>query len=188
MTLDSVGTYDSHEWGGGSTVGAAQKRRRWTVPFMAVKSPSSVNIAVDPPEVNWAEDVAALPGEAATVFVLENVRARRRLSRLIKVLCSDENVYPADDPAAAQRAQETALASLRLLNALPRGSRLPKVSPDGEGGLHFLWSNEQALIVTVDGWRLHIVEAPGTPDAVYRDDVDFAGRVVPQEILAAIRG
>ena len=75
-----------------------------------------------------------------------------------------------------------------FFHLLPASRALPKISPDGEGGLMMIWEcNGNPLLVTVDNRRLHAVTSATTPRAQYHDDVPFDDvSEIPQVILDAI--
>lgn len=75
-----------------------------------------------------------------------------------------------------------------FLRALPDNKSLPKLSPDGEGGVMMVWeAHNRTLLVTADESVLHTVFAAATPDAVYLNDIPFnAAKTIPREILDAI--
>jgi len=64
---------------------------------------------------------------------------------------------------------------------------MPKISPDGEGGLLMAWETHGDLVIAVlDGWRIHLVAAATTPHARYLDDLPFDGEQIPKAILESI--
>ncbi|MGI4778026.1 MAG: hypothetical protein ACRYGA_07885 [Janthinobacterium lividum] len=146
---------------------------------------SSVSTVTDAVNNSWlanSSDPSALPGEAVTKAVLDDIFARQRLCALVKAISLDVEYFGASGGFALQ----TRASALSLLNALPRGSRLPQISPDGSGGLLLLWDALNPLVVTVEGIKLHFVEKAGSPMAVYHDDIDFSEHKVPDNLLAAI--
>ncbi len=93
--------------------------------------------------------------------------------------------------AAGQSAKITVITQLtaqRFLLALPAGKALPKISPDGEGGLVMVWEGATGpLLLTIDDFHLHAVIGATTRQAEYIDDVPFGpGRNIPQRILDSI--
>ena len=82
----------------------------------------------------------------------------------------------------------TRSVSEAFLRALPSGKALPKISPDGEGGLMMVWEGSgRPFVLIVDDLRLHGVIAAGTPQAEYIDDMPLdSAQVLPDSILDAI--
>jgi hypothetical protein len=184
--LESVSTYDEAGWGDVTTE-AAPKQRRWLHPRRRTSTSTVIGGARATVEA-WGAGAPVIPGEAATVHVLDDIRARTRLLRLVDALCADESLFPiAGSAKAALRVDQTRLATQKLIGSLPRGTPLPKVSPDGEGSLVFLWPRERTLVANVDGWHLQFIESAGRPDAVYHDEVDIREQRVPAELLAALQ-
>lgn len=179
--VEAVLTYEPNETGWSSlTVSDAPKQtlKNW----VRTSGSTAISQAVDGFK-NWY-DAAVLPGQAVTPSTVAAYRARRRLRQLVDRLCADLSVLGVE--GRPQHAEMTRAASRCFLNALPLSAPLPKVSPDGEGGLIFLWLDAPKLLVGVDDWTLHYVQAAGTPQAVYRDDVAFAENSLPDELLLAI--
>lgn len=78
-------------------------------------------------------------------------------------------------------------ASIAFLKALPDQYRLPKIAPDGEGGVTMRWSLDHFdVIVSVDGWSLYTTVAPSSDNPEYLDVFNFDGSAVPKEILKHI--
>ena len=78
-------------------------------------------------------------------------------------------------------------AALSLLIELPADRPFHNVSPDGEGGLMMVWDDPlQALLLTVDSWRLHAVVNPATSRSQHVDVIPFDGETVPQKLLDLI--
>jgi hypothetical protein len=82
----------------------------------------------------------------------------------------------------------TQLTAQVFLRALPASKALPKISPDGEGGLVMVWDGTTGpLLLTIDGFHLHAVIGATTPQAEYVDNAPFGlGRNIPQRILDSI--
>ncbi|MGH7077506.1 MAG: hypothetical protein ACREFU_05355 [Acetobacteraceae bacterium] len=75
----------------------------------------------------------------------------------------------------------------RFLTAIPMRKALPRISPDGEGGLMMVWeSPADRLLVTIDECLLQVVVAAATPRATYLNDLSFDGAEIPRNVLAAI--
>jgi len=127
-------------------------------------------------------DIAVLPGEAATIEQISRQRERRELISLIRRLLADGFTW---GERATPITPETERAAIALVGLLP--AAMPKVSPDGEGGLLMVWEApaDNPLLIVVDGCRLHMVTAATTARASYYDDLAFDGQQLPSEVLAA---
>jgi hypothetical protein len=121
-------------------------------------------------------DIGVVPGERATAEVLANDRERQLLASVIRKLERHAEVSSASHEAAKT-----------FLDALPRTTPLPKVAPDGDGGLLLAWTLESGTrtLVTIDGWTIHCVSRAGTEMAEYSDDLAFDG-TIPVEVQEAI--
>lgn len=75
----------------------------------------------------------------------------------------------------------------RFLAAMPVRKALPRISPDGEGGLMMVWElSADPLLVTIDECLLQVVVAAATASATYLNDLPFDGTDIPENVLAAI--
>lgn len=77
-----------------------------------------------------------------------------------------------------------------FIEALPTYKQLPKVSPDGEGGVTLAWAATDSgrTLITLADWMAYGVAHAGTDQAVYLEDVSFEGAFIPDELLAVIPG
>jgi hypothetical protein len=129
-------------------------------------------------------DTTVYPGEYVTDELLGRKRAKESLIRLIEQIAVPfSDAWTADQPDRISG--DTARAAIIFLRQLPLSVALPRISPDGEGSLAMLWENADPLLVTIDNWRVHMVEAATTGRAKYLDDVPFAAEI-PENILRAI--
>jgi hypothetical protein len=82
---------------------------------------------------------------------------------------------------------DTAKAAVRLLAQIPSPWKLPRLAPNGDGGLIMIWEQEvsQAIVVVAE-WNLHLVVNPGTEVAVYVDDEPFDGETIPKAFIAVL--
>ena len=121
-------------------------------------------------------DVAVMPGECATPDVIANDSQRRLLASVIRKFERHATVSSVSHEAA-----------IAFVDALPRTAPLPKVAPDGDGGLFLAWTLESGArtLVTIDGWTIHCVSRAGTEKAKYYDDLAFDG-TRPAEVQEAI--
>jgi hypothetical protein len=90
---------------------------------------------------------------------------------------------------AAQVTWETQLATLRFIDLLPDDVKLPRVAPDGEGGITLHWETEDYRyhLGGVGDWQLHFVFNAGQAHARYVDDVTFNGDEIPDQILQFLK-
>jgi hypothetical protein len=121
-------------------------------------------------------DVGVMPGERATPDVFANDGQRQLLASVIRKFERHAAVTSVSHEAA-----------ITFIDALPRGAPLPKVAPDGDGGLLLAWTlgSGGRTLVTIDGWTIHCVSRAGTEMATYWDDLAFDG-TIPAEIQQAI--
>ena len=83
--------------------------------------------------------------------------------------------------------QETRASANVLVSSLSQSKQLPKIAPDGDGSLMLLWENgNQSVLLTVDGWKMHVVFSPATPAATYIENIPYDGVTLPSEVFAAI--
>ncbi|MQA23452.1 hypothetical protein [Rugamonas rivuli] len=125
-------------------------------------------------------DVAVHPGEFLSAAVVEREKTRDMLITSIRRFASETS-------DAYRLTSETADASVALIKALRNSMRLPKIAPDGEGGLMAVWEGEHPVIaLVVDNWKMHMVTGAATDQAEYFDDLPFDGIRLPKEILEFI--
>ncbi len=122
-------------------------------------------------------DIGVMPGERATPDALANYRQRELLASVVQKFEKHAVVSSVSHEAA-----------ITFFDALPRSAPLPKVAPDGDGGLLLAWTLKSGArtLVTIDGWTLHCVSRTGTEMAEYSDDLAFDGTIpaVIQEAIA----
>lgn len=115
---------------------------------------------------------------------LEYEDLRVMLQSIIEQMVEDAPTWDGEPIAITNEAAETAI---RFLKALPSNRELPKVAPDGEGDVLFVWEPPHGdCIVTVEGNVLHMVDRPSTNNAEHVDGKRFAGYRIPVSILHAI--
>lgn len=124
-------------------------------------------------------DASALPGVAITADVTENEEQRRTLIGILSRFALEREI-----------SRTSMHAAQCFVEALPRSKTLPKVSPDGDGGVLFAWSvpGDARTLITVADWMLYAVARAGTLDAQYFEDISFDEGVIPDELLAVISG
>lgn len=129
-------------------------------------------------------DATVYPGYAVDANTLAKERERQGLLRLIDRFQREGFSWVGRDTKIDEAASRAAKA---LLNMLPIDVALPRVAPDGEGGVLLYWdANAGNLLIVADGSKLHIVERPGMPEAHYKDDVPFDGEVIPPDVISSL--
>jgi hypothetical protein len=79
--------------------------------------------------------------------------------------------------------ETSAESAEKFLNCLPGNSVLPKVAPDGEGDVMFVWDDPaKSCIVIVEPRMLHLVSRPGTSDVKQVRSQQFLGVSLPPTI------
>lgn len=117
---------------------------------------------------------------------VEHLSRQGALQTLLNILerfSVQEDPWSDDQPEKITR--ETFLAARSFLKQLPGDVRLPKISPDGEGSLVFLWEGISPLLITMEDWRIHVVKGATTPGAEYIDDIPF-GDDIPDAVLRVL--
>jgi hypothetical protein len=110
-----------------------------------------------------------------------------RKARLLSLIDEMESGGPSWDGEPANVSEAAASTARRFLKSLPTDRELPKICPDGEGDLLFVWEPPIGnCIVTVQDNMLHMVEQPGTQSVEHIDNQEFLGRRIPVSILPAI--
>jgi len=132
-----------------------------------------------------AQIEASLSGAASTAVRRDRSGLEARLQLLRDFAAYGLSWTSGAQAKISSASRATAEAFLRTL---PDNKTLPKLSPDGEGGVMMVWEgNGRTLLVTADETVLHAVFAAATPDAVYLNDIPFdAAKTIPREILDAI--
>lgn len=132
-----------------------------------------------------SSDVAVLPGEAATADAIGREKERDALVELVQKFAVYGLSWNAE--RAVKISWATTNAAIAFFLALPARAALPRISPDGEGGLLMAWETRDDLVIAVlDGRCIHLVASATTPRARYHDDLPFDGGQIPTEILESI--
>ena len=127
---------------------------------------------------------AVMPGEALTKEVMARFKEKQNFIALIDMF-TREDFYQHVDARISETTAEAAKAFFTLL--IKKISKLPKIAPDGDGGLLSVWENDGATaMLVIDGWSLHFVTHAMTPNANYFDDVRFNEEEIPAEIYNGI--
>jgi len=130
-------------------------------------------------------DNTAMPGEAMTVQAIKKRDDRQNYISLIGHMARHGVSWDPDYTGTISF--DTAQAATALFDKFDSGTVLPKISPNGEGGLMMVWGQpENQVLAVIDNWRIHLVTQATTPNAKYSDDLAFDGEVVPTVVLLAI--
>lgn len=121
-------------------------------------------------------EASALVGVAITAAVTKNEEERRTIADILSRLAVERYI--------SKTSMHTAQC---FIEALPQGKHLPKISPDGEGGVLFAWAvaGHGRTLITLSDWMAYAVADAGTPAARYLSDTPFEG-VIADELLAVI--
>jgi hypothetical protein len=133
------------------------------------------------------EDVAVLPGRNLTADVLSRQDSIKKMKSLLEILFHQPLLWGMD--AFVEITWETQAASSRFIDLLPEDVAIPRVAPDGEGGLSLYWETQDHRhhLGGVDGWTLHFVFDAGQGNARYLDNVLFDGDEIPDQIVQGLR-
>ena len=124
------------------------------------------------------------PFEIDTPNSVEDLSHERTRQALMKLVFSfkteglsfdDRHEYVADSVSA-----EAAVAFIRHI---PKEYRLPKVAPDDEGDIIMVWEDDKTALLNVEGWKLHFVANPATPNSEHFPEVNFDGEAIPYALL-----
>jgi hypothetical protein len=117
----------------------------------------------------------------------ESLEYEDRKARLLSLLDSMACGTPSWDGEVDIVSEESAKTARRFLKALPPNRELPKIAPDGEGDVLFVWEPPHGnCIITVQRDLLHLVDHPGSPYAAHVDEQMFTGYRMPVSVLHAI--
>jgi hypothetical protein len=128
-------------------------------------------------------DTAANPGEKITPAALERSRVMDRLKILVLRFIAEGISWQAG--RATKITVSTAESAIALLPLLPNDVPIPKIAPDGEGGLNIVWEdNGNIVLLIVDNYILHTVKHAGTCSAVCEENIAFDRQSLPKELLS----
>jgi hypothetical protein len=107
-----------------------------------------------------------------------------RRSRLIAALRRLKDSAPTWSGVSTKINPASALTAEQFLLRLAPAVALPKVAPDGEGDVMFVWDQPgKECVVTVEPKLLHLVSKPGDPAGVQISAQRFLGIQIPPSIL-----
>lgn len=136
------------------------------------------NYPVDGSNSGVARDARALPGVPITDEVIESERQRRTLGVVLRRFAGERQITRA-----------TLRSALDFVGELPHAKVLPRVAPDGDGGVMLVWDTpgQGQTVITLADSMVYAVARAGTAHAHYFDDMPFDG-VIEDELLDAIPG
>jgi hypothetical protein len=138
-----------------------------------------------PCEPSIPAEIVGNPGAPLTPETMRRQADAAALIHLIGQLVQDGISWSADD--AVTISTGTAESALMFFQHLPTTSLLPKISPDGEGGLMAVWEkNGGTTLVIIDNFNIHLATGATTPDAKYFPELVFDGEQIPDVVLKAI--
>jgi hypothetical protein len=121
----------------------------------------------------------------ASYYDPEFDRLRVALAAAIQSFSTEGLTWSDRDPTLVDPA--SAESAIAFLCALPSTRELPKISPDGEGGVMLIWeSGQETAMITVDGTMLLPVINPGRPTSAHMQAVAFDGETVPPAVLGIL--
>jgi hypothetical protein len=133
-------------------------------------------LQIEPAVAQYADDLSS-----------EQLEYEDRKLRLMTLIDSMIDCAPSWDGESTFVTADAAATAIRFLSALPSNRSLPKVAPDGEGDILFVWEPPNGnCVVTVEDQMLHLVDQPGTRYVEHVDAVPFYGRRIPISILRSI--
>ncbi len=117
----------------------------------------------------------------------EQVAFEKRKARLIAAVNNMKVSAPNWYGGSATVNDNSASSAEKFIRSLPGNALLPRVAPDGEGDIMFVWDGpNENCIVTVERRTLHLVCKLGTPEVQHIPSQRFLGFQIPPAILAHI--
>jgi len=118
----------------------------------------------------------------------EQIAFEKGKERLIGAVNRMRSSSPNWRGAQTRVSEESAQSAKKFLDCLPGNAILPRVAPDGEGDIMFVWDapGHPNCVVTVEKHSLHLASGLGTPEAMHVDDKRFLGVQIPRSILKHI--
>jgi hypothetical protein len=118
----------------------------------------------------------------------EQVAFEKRKARLVNAVNAMRVSSPNWDGTQTRVNEASAQSAKKFLECLPGNAILPRVAPDGEGDVMFVWDapGQSNCIVTVEKRLLHLACGLGTAGVKHVNEQRFLGVQVPQSILKHI--
>jgi hypothetical protein len=122
------------------------------------------------------------PSITASGYDPSTERRRAQLMSIIRDWARNPITWSEREPAPVDSlSAETAIAFLRRL---PPDRAFPKIAPDGEGGLMFVWEGrERKTLLTIDRVMLLLVSEPGRPISHHFGPLRFDGEAIPRIVI-----
>lgn len=110
----------------------------------------------------------------------------KKLIQLLAIFYYQSNVEHQTD--FERITDDTVVNSKCFLDILVKESiPLPKIAPDGDGGIIFAWENsKKSMLVALQDNLISFVNNAGTPKAVYKDDLLFDSNTIPKDLMEAL--
>lgn len=150
-------------------------------PAMTVVPQPTMTVVRVPYDIDQSNSVFSRHQEILDLLKLK--KDKQQLMSLINSLSVENTPWSNDQPEKITT--DTFRAVVSFLKLLPYNVAIPKISPDGEGSLVMLWEGTSPTLLTIDGWKFHLVLGAITPTAEYKDNVPF-GEEIPEEILRSL--
>jgi hypothetical protein len=118
----------------------------------------------------------------------QQIEFEKRKARLIDAVTAMRTSAPNWSGIDTRVRDSSSQSAKKFLECLPGNAILPRVAPDGEGDVMFVWElpGQQNCVVTVENRRLHLASDLGTPNARHVDAQRFLGVRIPKPILDRI--
>lgn len=115
----------------------------------------------------------------------EQSRFEVKKARLIDAVRAMKKSAPNWSGSPTRVNDVSALSAEKFLDCLPGNTPLPRVAPDGEGDIMFVWDEpgKPKCVLTVERRSLHLACGLGTAGVKHIDDQRFLGVRIPQPIL-----
>jgi hypothetical protein len=119
----------------------------------------------------------------------EQIAFEKRKARLVDAVRAMRKSAPNWYALTSMRVNDlSAQSAEKFLECLPGNALLPRVAPDGEGDIMFVWGDpgQPNCVVTVEKRALHLARGLGTPNVQHVDGRRFLGVQIPRPILERI--
>ena len=118
--------------------------------------------------------------EIETPTSVEDLSHERTRQALMKLVFSFKTEGLSFDDRLEYMADSVSTeAAVAFIHQIPKEYRLPKVAPDDEGDIIMVWEGDKTVLLNVEGWTLHFVADPATPNSEHFPEVIFDGDEIP---------
>jgi hypothetical protein len=119
---------------------------------------------------------------AASGYDPEIERERAGLVAAIAYLAANPITWTERDPVRVDTT--TAESAVAFITRLPADRTFPKIAPDGEGGMMFVWNGrERKTLLSIDRTTLLLVSEPGRESSFHFSPLRFDGETIPAIVL-----